>query len=123
MSDYFFLITGPPRQPARGREVRVLTIGQQSASLRAEGDVFDQISGSSKRVTIDIVWSKNGTCTQQSQVSHFKSLPSVGVSRSTQTVCPAVASGTIVIDGINLTPEVTNNADFVLYTQKNVGVQ
>jgi hypothetical protein len=77
----------------------------ESATLNAEVEVFDDISGSTLVTGINITWQGIGDSTLTRVHQQTKSKAFTIDLRSSGTQREAAAVGSIVIDGINLTPE------------------
>ena len=100
--------------------VTELSMNPASAHLRAEGNVYEQVSGSMQWVTVDVTWSPTSSQVHNSSI-RSKSSQGVTLYRSRQTVYSADATGTIMFGGQNYIPLPTSNANFVMQSDFNLG--
>src|SRR5215208_5800849 len=78
---------------------------QETATLTATVTGVNEVSGSTVEIYVNLTWTANGAPTRTKTNNHYN-LPGCHIQEKfTQITRTAVASGTVSIEGVNLTPE------------------
>jgi hypothetical protein len=102
--------------------VAEFTVSESTSSLKAQGQIWDQISNSLQWVMIDLTWSPTALPTKSSSTSHYKTPQVIALFLNTQMYRPADVTGNISVEGANFTPEKSRDGNFGMNSQKNLGV-